>query len=57
MLSMENGISSQHSISSSAIQLGSGQIRDIKFLDDTRLLVLWEQAGVLSVALVLFKLT
>ncbi|CZT51391.1 related to cyclosome/APC subunit Cut20/Apc4 [Rhynchosporium secalis] len=43
--SIENGVSSRQGISSSAIQLGTGQIRDIKFLDDTCLLVLWELEG------------
>lgn len=45
MLSIENGVSSQHSISSSSIQLGTGQVRDVKFLDESRLFVLWEVDG------------
>tara|TARA_R110002060_G_scaffold7130_6_gene10898 strand:- start:195 stop:395 length:201 start_codon:yes stop_codon:yes gene_type:complete len=48
MLSVENGISSQHSIETSAIQLGTGQVRDIKFFDDSNLFVLWDLEGTLQ---------
>ncbi|KAG4426231.1 hypothetical protein IFR04_000697 [Cadophora malorum] len=48
MLSVENGISSQHSIETSAIQLGTGQVRDIKFFDDSNLFVLWDLEGIVS---------
>jgi len=41
-LSIESGISSVSSLCSSAIQLGDGEVKDIKFLDSTTLLVSWE---------------
>ncbi|KAK6585577.1 hypothetical protein PZA11_002304 [Diplocarpon coronariae] len=42
LLSIENGISSLHRSDFSEVQLGDGQIRDIKFLDDRIVLALWE---------------
>ncbi|KAJ5038336.1 uncharacterized protein L3040_007202 [Drepanopeziza brunnea f. sp. 'multigermtubi'] len=45
LLSIENGVSSAHSSTSSAVHLGDGQIRDIKFSDDSVLFVLWELNG------------
>ncbi|PVH86890.1 hypothetical protein DL98DRAFT_449113 [Cadophora sp. DSE1049] len=57
MLSIENGISSQHSIDSSAIQLGNGQIRDIKFLDDSSLFVLWELEGTVKLLSICYTST
>jgi hypothetical protein len=44
-LSIENGISTVHSIDSSAVQLGDGQIKDVKISDDSILLALWESKG------------
>jgi hypothetical protein len=43
-LSIENGVSMVHNINSSAVQLGDGQIKDVKFSDSV-LLVLWESKG------------
>ncbi|KAH7418296.1 anaphase-promoting complex, cyclosome, subunit 4-domain-containing protein [Cadophora sp. MPI-SDFR-AT-0126] len=57
MLSIENGISSQHRIESSAIQLGTGQIRDIKFFDENRLFVLWELEGTVSLLSICYTST
>lgn len=45
MFSIENGISTVHGIDSSAVQLGDGQVTDVKFSDDSTLLVLWESKG------------
>lgn len=39
---MENGISSLQNISSTCMQLGNGVIKDLKFWDDSEILVLWE---------------
>ncbi|KAF7930951.1 hypothetical protein BELL_0049g00140 [Botrytis elliptica] len=44
-LLIENGISTVRSTSSSIMQLGNGQIKDLKFLDDRTILVLWEADG------------
>lgn len=41
-LSIENGISSLHDISSGSLQLGNGIIKDLKVWDDREILVLWE---------------
>ncbi|KAH9222829.1 anaphase-promoting complex, cyclosome, subunit 4-domain-containing protein [Leptodontidium sp. 2 PMI_412] len=57
MLSIENGVSSQHSISSSSIQLGTGQVRDVKFLDESRLFVLWEVDGTASLLSICYAAT
>ncbi|KAG4436181.1 hypothetical protein IFR05_008341 [Cadophora sp. M221] len=57
MLSIENGVSSQHSISSSSIQLGAGQVRDVKFLDENSLLVLWEVDGTASLLSICYTAT
>lgn len=43
-ISIEKGISSIRSAESSAVQLGDGEIRDIKFFGDF-LLVLWSAKG------------
>ncbi|KAH8665010.1 anaphase-promoting complex, cyclosome, subunit 4-domain-containing protein [Tricladium varicosporioides] len=40
--SIENSISKGRSIDASVIQLGDGQIKDLKFLDSSDLLVLWQ---------------
>jgi anaphase-promoting complex subunit 4 len=45
IFSIENGISTVQGIDSSALQLGEGQIKDLKFADDMILLVLWESKG------------
>ncbi|ESZ98045.1 hypothetical protein SBOR_1576 [Sclerotinia borealis F-4128] len=44
-LSIENGISTVRSTNSSILQLGDGQIKDLKFMDDSIILVLWEANG------------
>jgi anaphase-promoting complex subunit 4 len=44
-LVVENGISTVQSVDSSAVQLGNGQAKDIKFVDGNTLLVLWESNG------------
>jgi hypothetical protein len=44
-LAIENGISTVESIDSSALQLGTGRIKDLKFADSYTLLVLWESNG------------
>jgi len=44
-LSIENGISEILHITSAALKLGDGKIKDIKFLDAHVMLVLWELAG------------
>jgi len=44
-LSIESGISSVSSLCSKAFQLGDGEVKDIKFLDSTTLLVSWELGG------------
>lgn len=48
-LSIENGISTTHDINSSAVQLGDGQIKDMKFSESV-LLILWESEGQSPVA-------
>ncbi|TVY83618.1 Coatomer subunit delta [Lachnellula suecica] len=42
---MASGISTVQSIESAAIQLGNGQIKDIKFFDSASLLILWDTDG------------
>lgn len=44
-LLIENGISRAQNVDSSCIQLGEKQIKDIKFLDDQKMMVLWSQSG------------
>lgn len=44
-LLIENGISTVRSTSSSTMQLGDGKIKDLKFLDDKTIIVLWEAGG------------
>ncbi|KAH6668009.1 anaphase-promoting complex, cyclosome, subunit 4-domain-containing protein [Halenospora varia] len=40
--SIENGMSKSRSTDASVVQLGDGQIKDLKFLDSSNLLVLWQ---------------
>lgn len=44
-LFLENGISRVQNIDSALVQLGDGRIKDMKFMDDDVLLVLWEFKG------------
>ena len=44
-LFIENGISRVQNIESALTQLGNGQIKDLKFMDDDLLLVLWDSCG------------
>lgn len=44
-ISIENGISTVHDLETQGMQLGHGKVRDIKFLDDSTLLVLWKSLG------------
>lgn len=44
-LFIENGISTVRSTNSSILQLGDGRIKDLKFIDDSTILVLWEANG------------
>ncbi|PBP26569.1 anaphase-promoting complex component Cut20/Apc4 [Diplocarpon rosae] len=55
LLSIENGVSSLHSCGFSEVQLGDGQILDIKFLDDQFVLVLWEFKGRVSLLSIPFE--
>jgi anaphase-promoting complex subunit 4 len=45
VLSIENGISTVHSIESSAVQLGNGEAIHVKFSDQNILLILWRSNG------------
>lgn len=45
LLSIENGISTTQHVESAAVQLGSGEVKDMRFLDDDILLVLWDSDG------------
>ncbi|TAQ87852.1 hypothetical protein B7494_g3813 [Chlorociboria aeruginascens] len=54
-LSVKNGISAVHSIDSAAVRLGDGQVKDLKFLDDDVLLVLWECNGLTSLLSMPYK--
>ncbi|KAE9379056.1 hypothetical protein N431DRAFT_363885 [Stipitochalara longipes BDJ] len=47
-LFIENGISQVQTIDSALVQLGDGTIKDIKFMDDNLLLVLWDSSGTRS---------
>jgi anaphase-promoting complex subunit 4 len=42
---IEKGISTVNYLVSSAVQLGEGQVKDLKFSDESVLLVLWESKG------------
>lgn len=44
-LTIDGGLSSVSGIDSSAVNLGSGKVKDIKIFGDTNLLVLWELDG------------
>lgn len=48
-LRIESGISTVDSIASSSLQLGDGRAKDMKFIDDDKLLVLWDSAGNIEV--------
>ncbi len=43
--SIENGISRAQNIDTALVQLGDGRIKDMKFMDDKVLLVLWDSNG------------
>lgn len=45
-LSIENGISTVRNVESHTTQVGDGRVKDIKFVDDNILLLLWERKGV-----------
>jgi anaphase-promoting complex subunit 4 len=47
-MTIENGISTVQDVQTQAIQLGQGKIKDVKFLDDRTLLVLWKSSGELQ---------
>jgi anaphase-promoting complex subunit 4 len=49
-LFIENGISRVQNIESALTQLGNGQIKDLKFMDDDLLLVLWDSCGTPTVS-------
>jgi anaphase-promoting complex subunit 4 len=51
-LFIENGISQVQSVDTALVQLGDGRIKDVKFMDDKVLLVLWESSGTVSLKLV-----
>jgi anaphase-promoting complex subunit 4 len=42
---IEKGISTVNHLNSSTVQLGDGEVKDLKFVDDSNLLVLWESKG------------
>jgi hypothetical protein len=44
-LFIENGISRVQNVDSALVQLSNGRIKDVKFMDDKILLVLWESNG------------
>lgn len=55
-LSIESGISTVRSIESCTVQLGKGDILDLKFVDDNTLFVLWNSKGMLPY-LLLFEIS
>jgi hypothetical protein len=44
-LSIENGVSSVHEVTSSTLELGEGQVQDMKFTDENVLILLLELKG------------
>ncbi|KAG0651892.1 hypothetical protein D0Z07_1276 [Hyphodiscus hymeniophilus] len=46
--SIENGISNVQNIDSTAMELGDGRVKDLRFADDNIMLVLWESKGLTS---------
>jgi anaphase-promoting complex subunit 4 len=42
---IENGISRVQNVDSALVQLGNGRMKDMKFLDDEILLILWDSNG------------
>ncbi|KUJ12694.1 uncharacterized protein LY89DRAFT_672835 [Mollisia scopiformis] len=55
IMSLENGISSPHSVSSTSLQLGNGIIKDLKIWDDSEILALWESNTTTSLLNIPYK--